>query len=79
MSEFLLADSIGMIDLVSENQEGNLVKVLHGEKGVEFGFGFGEAVMVFCVNEEDDARHFGKVVFPETTGFWGLLVIEARW
>ena len=63
-----------MIDLVAEDQEGCLVEIFHGEEGVELGFGLGEALVVFRVNEKDDARDFGEVVAPETTGWVGKVL-----
>lgn len=57
-----------MVDLVAEDQKGSLGEVLHGEKCVEFGFGFGEAFMILCIDEEDNTGDFGEVVAPETAG-----------
>ena len=54
-----------MVDFVAEDAEGDFGEFFHGEEGVEFGFGFGEALVVFGVDEEDDAADFGEVVFPE--------------
>lgn len=68
MAQLILADSIGVIDLVSENEEGNLGELLHGEEGVELGLGFGEALVILGINQEDDTAHFGEVVLPETAG-----------
>lgn len=68
VAQLILADSIGVIDLVSENEEGNLRELLHGEKSVELGLGFGEALVILGVNQEDDSAHFGEVVLPETAG-----------
>jgi hypothetical protein len=47
-----------VIDLVTEDNEGGVLKLLHGEEGVELGFGFVEALVVFCVDQEDDAGDF---------------------
>ena len=75
MSQFLLADGVRVVDLVAEDAEGHFGELFHGEEGVELGFGFGEAFVVFGVDEEDDAGDFGEVVFPESAG-WGVLVLE---
>lgn len=64
MSEFLLADGVRVIDFVAEDQEGDFGQVFHGQEGVELGFGFREAFVVFGVDEEDDAAYFGEVVAP---------------
>jgi hypothetical protein len=64
VSQFILADCIGVVDLVSEDQEGDFREIFHGEEGVEFGFRLGEAFVVFGVDEEDDSGHFREVVAP---------------
>ncbi len=71
MPQFLLADGVGVVDFVAEDAEGDFGEVFHCEEGVELGFGFGEAFVVFGVDEEDDAADFGEVVFPEAAGWWG--------
>jgi len=68
VAQFLLTDGVGVVDLVSEDEEGDLGEVLHGEKGVQLSFGLGEALVVLGINEEDDTADFGEVVFPQTTG-----------
>lgn len=65
MSQLVLADSIGVIDLVPEDEKGHLGQFFHGEEGVELGLGLGEALVVLCVDEEDNPADFGKVVFPQ--------------
>lgn len=69
VTKLILADGIGVVDLVTEDEEGDLGKILHGEKGVEFGLGLRETLVVLGVNEEDDTANFGEVVLPETTGY----------
>lgn len=68
MPQLLLTDRIRMIDLVAQDQKGHLGQILHAQQRVELGFRFGEAFMVFGVDEEDDAGYFGEIVFPEATG-----------
>jgi len=68
MSQFILANGVWVIDLVSEDQEWNFGEVFHGEKGVELGFGFRETFMVFGVDQENYAGDFGEVIFPQTAG-----------
>jgi hypothetical protein len=58
-----------VVDLVTEDEEGDLGQVLHGEKGIELGLGLGEALVVLGVDEEDDTANFGEVVLPETAGY----------
>lgn len=64
MPEILFTDGVWVIDLVAEDQERDFGEVFHGQEGVELGFGFGEAFVVFGVDEEDDAAYFGEVVTP---------------
>jgi hypothetical protein len=69
MSQFILRYSVRVIDLIAEDQEGCLAQIFHREEGVEFGFGFGEALVVFGVDEEDNAGDLGEVVAPEAAGW----------
>ena len=69
MTQFILGHGIGMIDLVAQDQEGHFAELFHGQQGVELGFGFGESLEVFCVDEEDDSAYFGEVVFPKAAGW----------
>ena len=71
MSQLVLAHGVRVVDLVAEDQEGDFGEILHREQGVELGFGLGEALVVFGVDEEDDARHLGEVVAPEAAGWSG--------
>jgi hypothetical protein len=48
-----------VVDFVTENDKGCRLQLLHSEQGVQLGFGFGEALVIFCVDEEDDAADFG--------------------
>ena len=67
MSQLLLAHCTGSINLVSEDEEGNLRELFNGEKCVKFGLGLGESFEVGAVNEEDDTIYFREVVAPEPT------------
>lgn len=58
-TELVLRDSVGVVDLVAKNDEGCVLELVHGEQGVEFGLGFGETLVVLCINEEDNAADFG--------------------
>lgn len=68
MTELILADSVGVVDLVTEDEEGDLGEVLHGEESVELSLGLGETLVVLGVNEENNTADFGEVVLPQTTG-----------
>lgn len=68
MSQFLLAHGARVVDLVSENKEGDLGKFLHGEEGVQLGLGLDKPLVVLRVDQEDNAADFGEVILPQTTG-----------
>lgn len=68
VTELILGDGVGVIDLVAEHEERHLGQILHGEQGVELGLGLGEALVVFGIDQEDDAVDFGEVVLPQTAG-----------
>lgn len=58
-AQLVLGDGIGVVDLVAEDDERRALQLLHGEQGVQLGFGFLEALVVFGVDEEDYAGDFG--------------------
>jgi len=68
MPQLILTHGIRVINFIAENQEGYFGQVLHRQKRVELGFGFGEAFVVFGVDKEYDTGNFGEVVFPEAAG-----------
>lgn len=72
MSQLILTDCIRMIDLVTQNHEGDLVQLLHAQQSVEFGFRFRKTLVILGVNKEYDAGDFWEVVLPETAG-WIML------
>jgi hypothetical protein len=53
-AQLVFRHSLGMINLVSEDDKGCVLELFHGEQRVELGFGFVEALVVFGVDEEDD-------------------------
>ena len=68
MPEFLLAHSTRCVNLVSEDKERYLSKLLDAEESVKLGLAFRETLDVRTVNKEDDTVNLGKVVAPEATG-----------
>lgn len=68
VTQLVLGHGVGVVDLVAEDHEGDLGEFLHGKQGVEFGFGFGEALMVFGVDKEDYTVDFGGVIAPDAAG-----------
>jgi hypothetical protein len=54
-AQLVFRHGLGVIDLVSEDDEGRVLELFHGEQRVELGFGFVEALVVFGVDEEYDA------------------------
>jgi hypothetical protein len=69
-AQLVLRHSFRVIDLVAEDDKGRVLELLHGEKGVELGFGLVEALVVLCVDEEDDARDFGD--------WWERVLVNIR-
>ena len=65
MSELLLADGAGRVDLVAEDEERHLGELLDGEQRVELRLGLGEPLNVDAVDEEDDAVDLREVIPPE--------------
>lgn len=65
VTKLLLRNGTGGVNLVTKNEEGNLVQLLNGEEGVKFRLGLVETLGVLRVDEEDDAVDFGEVVLPE--------------
>jgi hypothetical protein len=68
VTELILGDGVGVIDLVAEHEEGHLGQVLHGEQGVQFGLGLREALVVLGIDQEDDTVDLGEVVLPQAAG-----------
>lgn len=68
VTQLILTDGIGVVDLVSENQERNLGELLHGQEGVQFGLGLVETLMVNGIAEEYNSRNLGEIVLPQTAG-----------
>lgn len=69
MSQLVLGNGVGVVDLVAQDHKGNLGKFLHSQKGVELGLGLGESLVVLGVDKEDDTVDIGEVISPDTTGW----------
>jgi hypothetical protein len=50
--KLILADSVRVVNLVAQHEEGSLAQVLHAEQRIELGLALGEALGVFGVDEE---------------------------
>jgi hypothetical protein len=50
--------SLGVINLVAEDNEGGVLEFLHSEKSIELGLGLVEALVVLCVDEENNTGNF---------------------
>lgn len=72
--QFIFGDGFGVVDFVVQDDEGNFGEFFYCEEGVEFGFGFGEVFVVFCVNKKYDIVDFGEVVFLDMVSCEKLLV-----
>ena len=69
MSELLLTHSAECVNLVAENEEGNLGEFLDGEQHIGLGLQVGGAFVVGRPDQEDDTVDLGEVVAPEATGY----------
>lgn len=67
MAELILRDGVGMIDLVAEDDEGDLRELLHREERIQLRLGLWEPLVILGVDEEYDTVDFGEVVLPETS------------
>lgn len=68
MPQLLFADGTHSVNLVTQDYEGNLGKLLDGQKRVELCFRLGETLEIGGVDEEDDTVNFREVIPPKTTG-----------
>jgi hypothetical protein len=75
--KLILADSVRVVNLVAQHEEGSLAQVLHAEQRIELGLALGEALGVFGVDEEDDAADFGEVVLPQAAGLLVTAQVES--
>lgn len=73
MSHVVLGDGVGVVDLVAQDNKGNLGELLHGEKSVKLDLGLLESLVVLGVDEEDDAVDLGEVISPDSAS-WGVNV-----
>ena len=71
MPQLILTDRIRVINLIAQNDEGDLAQLLHAQQGIELGFRFGETLVVFRIDEEYDTGDFWEVVLPKTAR-WSL-------
>lgn len=69
MTEPVLGDGAGVVDLVTEDDKRYLGQLLHGEEGVKLSLGLGEALLVLGIDKEYDAVDFGEVISPDTAGY----------
>lgn len=69
MSQLLLADGTGRVNLVSQNEEGNLGELLDGQESVELGFRLRETLEIGAVDQENDTIDFWEVIAPEAAGY----------
>jgi hypothetical protein len=73
VSELVLGNGLGVVDLVAQDDKRHLGKLLHGEESVELGLGLREALVILCVNEEDYTVNLREVVSPDAAGYERLL------
>ena len=76
--QLFFADGTGGIDLVTQDEEGNLGEFFNREQCVEFGFRFRETLEISAVDEEDDSVDLGEVVTPESTSWDQIFKLHAN-
>lgn len=76
MPQLVLANSVGVVDLVAQHKEGGLAQILHAEQRVELGLALGEALRVLGVDEEHNSADLGEVVLPQTAGLLVAAQVE---
>lgn len=69
VAELILRHSIRVVDLVAENDKGDLCELLHLEQCIQLSLGLGEALVVLGVNQEDNAVDLWEIVPPQSTGY----------
>jgi hypothetical protein len=65
-----------VVDLVAENDKGDVGELLHAEKRVELSLGLSKTLVVLGIDEEDDAADLGEVVAPQAAGLGVATEIE---
>jgi hypothetical protein len=68
VSQLVLGDSVRVVDLVAQDDEGDLGELFHREKGIELGLGLCESLVVLGIDKEDDTVNIGEVIAPDTSG-----------
>lgn len=63
--QVLLRYGPGCINLVSENEEGDLAQLLDAQQRIELGPRLAKALVVLRVDHEDNAVNFWEVVLPQ--------------
>jgi len=67
VSELVLTDGTGVVNLVTKNQEGSLGEVLHGQKSIELSLALNETLGILGIDKEDNAGNLGEVILPQTS------------
>jgi len=62
----VFTDGVGVIDLVTEDDEWSGFELFHGEQGIELGLGLVETLVILRIDEEDDTTDFWEVVPPKS-------------
>ena len=74
--ELFLRCSGGHIDLVAQDEEGDVGQLVGGEEGIELLLGLGETSPIDGIDEVNDAVDGGEIVLPQATG--GLVSAEVE-
>lgn len=74
--QFVLAGSTGHVDLISEDQKGNVLQFLRGQKSIQLLLCLGESAPVDSIYYVNNSVHGGEIILPQTTR--GLVTSEIK-
>jgi len=57
-AQLVFTDGVGVIDLVTEDDEWSGFELFQGEQGIELGLGLVETLVILRIDEEDDTTDF---------------------
>lgn len=75
VTQLLLGDGVGVVNLVAQDDKRHLLELLHGQQGIKLGLGLGETLVVLGIDEEDNTVDLGEVVLPKTAGYCEHLLV----
>lgn len=68
MAEGVFGLCVGVVNLVAEDNKGDVGEGIPVQEEIEFVLGLRESLGVDGVDQEDDTVDFGEVISPDTAG-----------